>query len=113
VSDARGETRPPVLSRANATYSSHVSVALLLSASESAAAPALSIESPSRLQRGEEGQGCSRREKAASAEQGARDLRERPQRAQCVRKLVTIPPASELLQHNCFGVHLFAASALR
>jgi hypothetical protein len=40
VRDARGETWPPAQSRASATYSSDVSVALLLSASESAAAPA-------------------------------------------------------------------------
>ena len=49
----------PAFSRARATYESDVSVALLLSASESAAAPASPIRLPPRLQRGEEGQGCS------------------------------------------------------
>jgi hypothetical protein len=42
-----------------ATYTRDVSVALLLSGSESAAAPAWPIRRPPRLQRGEEGQGCS------------------------------------------------------
>jgi hypothetical protein len=41
--DARGETGPPPQSSAHATYPSHVSVTLLLSASESAAAPASPI----------------------------------------------------------------------
>jgi hypothetical protein len=40
VRHARGETGPPAQSKARATYFSVVSVALLLSASESAAAPA-------------------------------------------------------------------------
>jgi hypothetical protein len=39
-------------------------------------------------------------------QQGARDLLERRQQAQCIRKLVTIPPSFELLYHNSFGVHL-------
>jgi hypothetical protein len=39
-------------------------------------------------------------------------LLERRQRAQCIRKLVTIPPSFELLKHNCFGVHLCAAPTL-
>ena len=43
VRDARGETGPPAKSRARATYESDVSVVLLLSASESAAAPASPI----------------------------------------------------------------------
>jgi hypothetical protein len=47
--------------RARATYSSDVSVAFLLSASESAAAPASPIWLKCRLQRGEEGQGCWQR----------------------------------------------------
>jgi hypothetical protein len=55
VRDARGETGPPAQSRARATYLSDVSVALLLSASESAAAPASPIWLLNRLQRGEEG----------------------------------------------------------
>ena len=57
--------------RARATYSSDVSVALLLSASESASAPASPIWLCCRLQRGEEGQGCSWRDSAAGTEQGA------------------------------------------
>ncbi len=72
--DARGEIGPPAQSQARATYLSSVSVALLLSASESAAAPAWPILLPSRLQRGEEGQACSWRDGAAGKEQGARDL---------------------------------------
>jgi hypothetical protein len=54
---ARGETGPPSQCRARATYKSDVSVALLLSASESAAAPASPIWFSHRLQRREEGQG--------------------------------------------------------
>ncbi len=47
----------------------------------------------SRLRRGEEeGQGCSWRDRAAGTEHGARDLLERCQQAQIIRKLVTIPP---------------------
>ncbi len=45
--------------QARATYLSKVSVALLLSASESAAAPASPIWLSATLQRGDEGQGCS------------------------------------------------------
>jgi hypothetical protein len=52
VRHARGETGPPAQSRARATYSSVVSVTLLLSASESAAAPAPPIWLFPRLQRG-------------------------------------------------------------
>ena len=104
-----GETGPPAQSRARATYCSVVSVALILSASESAVAPSSPMLLPSRLQRGEEGQGCWCRDRAAGTEQGARNLLERRQQAQCIRNLVTIPPASELLDHNCFGVHLCAA----
>ena len=59
VRNALGETGPPAQSRARATYLSYVSVALPLSASESAAAPAAPIWLPYRLQREEEGQGCS------------------------------------------------------
>jgi hypothetical protein len=62
-----------------ATYLSDVSVALILSASESAAAPASPIwlpnQLPKSLQREEEGQRCSWRDRAAGTEQGARDLR--------------------------------------
>jgi hypothetical protein len=47
-------TGPLAQSRARATYVSDVSVALLLSASESAATPASYILLPCRLQRGEE-----------------------------------------------------------
>ncbi len=46
------ETGPPAQSRARATYYSVVSVALLLSASESAAAPASPIKLLPSLQRG-------------------------------------------------------------
>jgi hypothetical protein len=53
------ETGPPAQSRARATYSSDVSVVLLLSASESAAAPTSPMWFTRRLQREEEGQGCS------------------------------------------------------
>jgi hypothetical protein len=58
VRDARGETGPPAQSKARQTYVSDVTVALLLSASDSAAAPASPIGELSdsdRLQRGEEG----------------------------------------------------------
>ncbi len=63
-----------------ATYLSDVNVALLWSASESAAAPASPIRFASRLQREEEGQGCSWRDRAAGTEQGARDVLKRRQR---------------------------------
>ncbi len=53
------ETGLPAHSMAHKTYSSDVSVALLLSVSESAVAPASPIWLLHRLQRGEEGQGCS------------------------------------------------------
>jgi hypothetical protein len=66
----RGETRPPAQSRARATYLSDVSVALLLSASESAAAPASPIWLSFRLLRGEEGQGCSWRDRATGTVPG-------------------------------------------
>ncbi len=59
--------RAPAQRRARATYLSDVSVALILSASESAAAPTSPISSPSRLQRGEEGQGCSWRDTKAQS----------------------------------------------
>ncbi len=97
VRDARSETGPPAQSRPRATYSSDVSVALLLSASESFLAPVVWILLNPRLQRGEECQGCSWRNRAAGTEQGARNLLERRQQAQCIHKLVTIPPAFELL----------------
>jgi hypothetical protein len=48
----------------------------------------------------------ARGDRAAGIEQGARDLLERRQQAQSIRKLVTIPPVFELLDHNCFGLHL-------
>jgi hypothetical protein len=54
--------------------------AFTLASSESAAAPASPIRLYDRLQRGEEGQGCSWRDRAAGTEQGARDLLERRQR---------------------------------
>ncbi len=63
-------------SRARATYLSVVSVALLLNASESAAASVSPIWLPPRLQRGDEGQAYSWRDRAAGTEQGARDLLE-------------------------------------
>ncbi len=94
------ETGQPAQNRARATYSSDVSVALLLSNSDSAAAPASSIRSPASLQRGGKGQACSWRNRAAGAELGARNLQQRRQQALCIRKLVTIPPAIELLNHN-------------
>jgi hypothetical protein len=50
---------PPAQSRARATYPSDVSIGLLLSAFDSAAAPLSPIWLPDRLQRGKEGQGCS------------------------------------------------------
>jgi hypothetical protein len=96
--------------RARATYLSDVSVALLLSASESTEAPASSIPAQHRLQRGEKGQGCSVRDRAT--EQGAHDLLERRQQAQCIHKLGAIPPAFELLKHNFYGVHLSTAPTL-
>jgi hypothetical protein len=55
-----------------ATYTRDVSVALLLSASESAAALSSPIRLFPRLQRGEEGQGCSWRDMTASTEGRAR-----------------------------------------
>jgi hypothetical protein len=82
---------------------------LLLSASESAAAPASPIRLLVRLQRGKEGQEFSWRDRAAGTEKGVRNSLDRRQQAQCICKLVTIPPAFELLKHNCFGLHLFAA----
>jgi hypothetical protein len=69
VSDARGETEPPAQSRARATHFSDFIVAFLLSASESAAAPASKIRLYPRLQRG--GQECSWRDRAPGIEQGA------------------------------------------
>jgi hypothetical protein len=62
---------------ARTTYRIDVSVALLFSASESAAAPASPIWLRLRLQRGEEGQGCVWRDGAAGTEQGACGLLER------------------------------------
>ncbi len=53
--NARGETGPPAQSRARETHSSDVSVVLILSGSESAAAPASPILLVARLQRGQEG----------------------------------------------------------
>jgi hypothetical protein len=67
-------------SKLRVTYSSDVSVALLLRASESAAAPTSPIWLLIRLLRGQYGQGCSWRDRAASTEQSARDLRQRRQR---------------------------------
>jgi hypothetical protein len=96
-------------SKLRATYYSVVSVALLLSASESAAAAASPICLLFRLLRGQYGQGCSWRDRAAGTEQSARDLLERRQEAQFPRKLLTIPPPFELLKLNCTGVHLCAA----
>ncbi len=61
--------------KARATYLSDVSVALLLSAFESAAAPATPILLLPRLQRDEEGQGCSWRD-IIGTEQDARNLHE-------------------------------------
>jgi hypothetical protein len=61
---------PPAESKARATSSGDVSVQLLLSASEKALAPASPILLCRRLQRGEEGQGCWWRDRAAGIEQG-------------------------------------------
>ncbi len=83
----KGETGPPAHSRARPTYSSDVSVVLLLSASESAAAPASLIWLLRRLQREEEGQGCSWRDSADGREQGARDLLEQRQRCVALERL--------------------------
>ncbi len=83
----RGETGPPAQSRARVTYSSVVRVALLMSASESAAAPASPIWLSYRLQRGEEGQGCSWRDRAVGAKQGASNLPERRQRRVALERL--------------------------
>ncbi len=93
VRDARGETGPPAQSRARATYNSVVSVALLLSASESAAAPAAPIWLVPRLQREDEGQGCSWRDRAACSKQGARDLLELCQRRVALERLRERPGA--------------------
>ncbi len=82
-----GETGQPATSWALATYTSDVSVALLLSASESAAAPASPIVLPDSLQRGENSQGCSWRDRAAGTEQGARNLQERRQRRVALERL--------------------------
>jgi hypothetical protein len=87
VRDARDETWRPVQSKARATYLSDVSVALFLSASESAAAPASPMLLNRRLQGGEEGQGCSWRDRATGTEQGARDLLERRQRRVALERL--------------------------
>jgi hypothetical protein len=87
VRDARSDRGPPAQSRARATYESDVSVALLLSAAESAAAPASPIWLLYRLQRGEEGQGCSWRDWAAGTEESARDLLERRQRRVALERL--------------------------
>jgi hypothetical protein len=87
VRHTRGETGSLAQSRARATYTSVVSVALLLSASESAAAPASPIWLSPRLQRGEEGQGCSWRDRAAGTEQGARNLLQRRQRRVALERL--------------------------
>ena len=78
---------PPAQSRARATYCSVVSVALILSASESAAAPSSPISLSCRLQQGEEGQRCSWRDRAADTKQGARDLLERLQRRVALERL--------------------------
>jgi hypothetical protein len=74
-------------SAGRATYSSDVSVALILSDSESAAAPASPIRLLFRLQRGEEGQGCSWRDRAAGTEQSARNLLQRRQRRVALESL--------------------------
>jgi hypothetical protein len=88
VRDARGETEPPpAQSRVRETYESDVSVALFLSASKSAAAPALPIRLSTRLQQGEEGQGCSWRDRAPGRERVARDLRERRERRVALERL--------------------------
>ncbi len=60
---------------------------MLLSASESAAAPASPIWFVDSLQRGEEGQGCSRRDWAANKEQEARDLQKLRQRRVALERL--------------------------
>jgi hypothetical protein len=87
VRHSRGETGLPAQSRVRATYLSSVSVALLLSATESAKALSSPISLNLRLQRGEEGQGCSWRDRAASTEQGARDLQELCQRRVAFERL--------------------------
>jgi hypothetical protein len=57
------------------------------SASESAAAPSSPIWLFHRLQRGDEGQGCSWRDRAAGREQGARSLLQRRQRDVALERL--------------------------
>ncbi len=69
-----------------ATYTRDVSVALLLSASDSAAAPASPIRLDPRLQRGEEGQGCCG-ETGPPTQSRARDLHERRQRRVALERL--------------------------
>ena len=78
---------PPAQSTAHATYLSDVSVALILRASESEAVPVAPIWLLPRLQRGEEGQACSWRDRAGGTEQGARDLLERNQRRVALESL--------------------------
>jgi hypothetical protein len=85
VRDARGETLL-AQTRTRATYMTDVSVALTLSASESAAAPWSPIWLPSTLQQKKEGQGCSRRD-IIGTEQGARNLLERRQRRTALERL--------------------------
>jgi hypothetical protein len=87
VRHTRGETGPPTQSRARATYYSVISVELLLSASESAAAPASPIWLIPRLQREEEGQVCSWRDRVAGAKQGARNLPDLRQRRVALERL--------------------------
>ncbi len=64
---------------------------MILIASESAAALASPIPLYDRLQRGEEGQGCSWRDRAAGTEPGARDLLERRQRRVALERLSVVP----------------------
>ncbi len=73
-------------SRARATYKSNFRATLLSSASESAAAPESSILFQPRLQQGEDGQRCSRRDLIGTA-QGTRDLLERRQRRVALERL--------------------------
>jgi hypothetical protein len=94
--------RQAAQSRARATHVSNVSVALLLSASESATAPACCEEWRVRDARNETGPPAQSKARATYLSDVIK--------AQCICELVTIPPAFELLKHNSFGVHLCAAS---
>jgi hypothetical protein len=82
-----GETGPPAQSGMCATYYSVVSVALLSSASKSAAAPASLIWLPRRLQREKRRVRNTRGETVPPEQSRARDLLERRQRRVALKRL--------------------------